>query len=204
LTLPSSIRWSLSNIPFILMKSKRSLLLIVVYLYQSQLSCELFSDLTSHTRKSLPESLNIIKSRRQPSWIKLALKFWIQRCWCLQMRLQRMSGQVVEGWSGWELALNAYNRGVLCMVNVIPSSLCTHWITWDIIESSVTSEQFVQFLQENMVCPLTWIILTSQLTIQICTDSPYQSISRASECTYTWQQHPSYWGGPTACWGQGS
>jgi hypothetical protein len=39
-----------------------------------------------------------------------------------------MSGQVVEGWGGQELALNVYNGGVLCAVNVIQSSLCSHWM----------------------------------------------------------------------------
>jgi hypothetical protein len=61
--------------------------------------------------------------------------------------------------------------------SILPVLTLDGLITWDIIEGSVTSERFVQFLRENVVCRLTYVILTGQLTTQICTDPPYQSLS---------------------------
>jgi hypothetical protein len=44
--------------------------------------------------------------------------------------------------------------------SILPVLTLDGLITWDIIEGSVTSEQFVQFLRENVVCCLTYVILT--------------------------------------------
>jgi hypothetical protein len=44
--------------------------------------------------------------------------------------------------------------------SILPVLTLDGLITWDTIEGSVTLEWFVQFLRENVVCHLTYVILT--------------------------------------------
>ena len=67
---------------------------------------------------------------------------------------------------------------------ILPVLTLDGLITWDVIEGSVTSERFVEFLRENVVRVYTHIIWRSLISVQTCIDTPYKSISWTLECAY--------------------
>ena len=58
------------------------------------------------------------------------------------MRLQRMKERAVDGWGGQGMAQDVRGR----CYSILPVLTLDGLIAWDIIEGSVTSERFVQFL----------------------------------------------------------
>jgi len=118
---------------------------------------------------------------------------------------ERTSGQRM-GWS--KIGTRCVQRR--CFVrgqrySILPVLTLDGLITWDVIEGSVTSERFVEFLRENVVRVYTHIIWRSLISVQTCIDTPYKSISWTLECAYPWQlQHSPCWWGSSACRGGGS
>lgn len=69
--------------------------------------------------------------------------------------------------------------------SILPVLTLDGLITWDIIEGSVTSERFVQFLREHVVrVPIDniWI----QLTVQNCIDTTHKSLPRTLQRACPW------------------
>jgi transposase len=64
--------------------------------------------------------------------------------------------------------------------SILPVLTLDGLITWDIIEGSVTSERFVQFLREHVVRICTHIFLISQLTVHLWIDTPHKPLPGSS------------------------
>lgn len=164
----SSMHYSISNIQYIWMKFKSSWSRIMAPRCQYLLWCATSTDYISQIRMFLARPSNTMIMIAQYTWTTSQNSSLIHKCPCLVMRQANTRECLTDTGAGLGEGTQCVQRKCFMWgkrFSILPIITLDSIIAHDIIESSVTTEKFVDFLRELVVLSqfnIPWV-LTSNL-----------------------------------------